>query len=177
MAKNSYAQNVVLQLSILAFCAMIILGGCKSSKSTKPPSRHSGGHSKSEDSKGDYLKVLVKSKTFAEIRQCQARLRTLYKDLKMYTIPDGKFPDSFQELAKSGTDQKLFRCPARNGGDYIYVPSQASGRNPKNILVYETSEDKDVECNVLRLGGTVEALSAQQLETAIAETMQRLRNQ
>ena len=70
---------------------------------------------------------------------------------------------------------QLFHCPDPNGSQYVYIPGQGGDMPPTNVLVYETKPVHDGRCNVLFLGGQIEALTPEQLKQAVEATLAKRR--
>ena len=126
-----------------------------------------------EERKASYL---VSAKDYAEAKACLAQLKSVGSALTMFaSTHDGKFPASLDELIESGQiSGELIRCPHRKGGRYVYVAGQDQNMPPENVLVYEAEAVHRGDCNLLRLGGTPEAVTPEQLQADLAETLSQL---
>lgn len=124
-----------------------------------------------------YTGAMIDAKDSAMTLQCQTNLRTIYQNLQMYAISKESFPPSLQALVEWSGGSQVFRCPARDGADYIYIPGQSGDMSGENVLVFEPNAVHDGHCNVLRLSGTVELLTPEQLREALAQTRARVLSQ
>ena len=122
-----------------------------------------------------YTDSMVKTKYSAVTVKCQMNLRAIGQNIQMYAISNGSFPHSLEALIEFSGSTQLFKCPAPDGGKYVYIPGQNSSMPATNILLYETRPVHDGRCSVLRLGGQIELLSPEQLKQAVAQTLAGLR--
>ena len=138
----------------------------KDEEDTKPPRRR-----KLDKPKG-YIPTIVRTKKFADTRTCLARMAILKQELQLYAeMNDGKFPASLAELKRP----RLIRTPMRGNEEYSYIPGQSTNRDPANILVYLEEVDHKGKCHILRIGGTVEAVTPDDLEAELRKTRARLK--
>jgi len=124
-----------------------------------------------------YTDAMIKTSNKATDITCQSNLRTISQNVNIYAISNEHFPESQQELVEFGGYTKLFHCPDPNGSQYVYIPGQDGGMSPSNVLVYESKPVHQGKCNVLFLGGQIEALTPEQLKQAVEATTARLRRQ
>ena len=122
-----------------------------------------------------YTDTMVKTKYTAITVKCQMNMRTIGQNIQMYAISNGSFPPSLEALIEWSGSTQLFQCPDPEGGKYVYIPGQNSSMPPTNILLYEPRPVHDGRCSVLRLGGQIELLSPEQVQTAVAQTLAGLR--
>jgi|GEM_PF-561759 len=127
-----------------------------------------------------YSQVLVDTKYTAITVRCQTNMRTIWQNLQMYAAANGKFPESKDALMEWSENSRLFRCPATDGPEYMYIPGQNPDMPATNspagragVLVYEPRAVHDGRCSVLRLGGQVELLTPEELKLAVAATLAR----
>jgi len=124
-----------------------------------------------------YTDAMIDAKDSAMTLQCQTNLRTIYQNLQMYAISKESFPRSSQALLEWSGSSKMFQCPDPDGGEYVYIPGQSADMSGENVLVFEPNAVHDGQCNVLRLSGTVELLTPEQLREALAQTRARVPSQ
>ena len=121
-----------------------------------------------------YAKTLTDSREMSTSLQCQVNLRTIWQDLRIYTIREGGFPTSLEELAEWRGSSQLLYCPASQGQPYAYIPGQNESMSSENVLVYELKAVHDGRYSILRLNGQIELLTLQEIQVAITETQARL---
>ena len=122
-----------------------------------------------------YTDSMVKTKYSAITVKCQMNLRAIGQNIQMYAMINGSFPPSFEALIEFSGSTQLFKCPAPDGGKYVYIPGQNSSMPSTNILLYETRPVHDGRCNVLRLNRQIELLSPEQVKQGVAQTLAGLR--
>ncbi len=122
-----------------------------------------------------YTDAMIQTKHKAMIISCQSNMQAIWQNLQIYVVSNGSFPRSQQEFVQWGGNPRLFHCPDPNGPEYVYIPGQNQDTSPDNILVYEPEPVHDGRCNVLRLGGQIELLTPQELQAALAQTIDRLK--
>ena len=122
-----------------------------------------------------YTEAMIKTSNKAMTITCQSNLQAIGKNVNIYAISNEHFPESQAELVEFGGYSKLFHCPDPNGSEYVYIPGQDGNMPPTNVLVYESKPVHDGRCNVLFLGGQIEALTPEQLKQAVEATTARLR--
>ena len=171
------ATRSLRMLPALVVLLGIVLGGCETEEPRKKPKRTEEQAAKgvpapkrqpSESWKepGNYLGAVTHSKTFAETRKCQTRLKTLMKELDMYHAVNGQFPPSLAAVNRSD----LTRCPYRRGGPYRYVPGQSKTSPAGSILVYEADAPHEGKAHAMLVDGTVVSLTPEQLQERLAAT-------
>jgi len=124
-----------------------------------------------------YVETVLDSKKQAQEKLQQTSLAGLYRFLQQYAAAaDGKFPATAQDLAREASlpSGVLFTGRPLEEHKYIYLGGQDESMPPGNLLIYEAAARRDGTCEVLRLGGQVELLTAQQVRDAIAETQKYL---
>ncbi len=122
-----------------------------------------------------YGGAMVDTKRKAIALQCQMNLRTIWQNLRMYAIEKESFPPSLKTLVDWGADPQLLRCPAPDGGEYVYIPGQNGNMPGQNVLVYELKAAHDGRCNLLRVDGQIDLLTPDQVQAAVTKTYIRLR--
>ncbi len=122
-----------------------------------------------------YSEVLIDTQYAAATVKCQTNLRAIWQNLQTYAISNESFPPSSQALAEWSGNSRLFRCPADDGQEYVYIPGQREGMSGENVLVYERQPVHDGRCSVLRLSGRIELLTPEQVQAAVAQTLASLR--
>ena len=122
-----------------------------------------------------YTQTMIDTKYTAETVKCQTNLRTIAQNIQIYAISNEGFPSSLQDLIQWSGSTQLFKCPAPDAGEYVYIPGQRSDMSPSNVLLYESKPVHDGRCSVLRLGGQIELLTPEELQQALAQTQASLR--
>jgi len=122
-----------------------------------------------------YTEAMIKTSHKAMTITCQSNLQAIWQNVHIYAISNEHFPETQQELVDFGGYTRLFHCPDPNGSQYVYIPGQDGGMPPTNVLVYESKPVHDGRCNVLFLGGQIEALTPEQLKQAIEATLAKRR--
>ena len=118
----------------------------------------------------EYTGAMIDARHDAFSVKCQMNMRTIAQNIQIYSISNEALPESMEELRRFGGGSELYRCPAPDGAEYIYVPGQSSRLSPSNILIFEPNAVHDGHCSVLLLGGTVGLLTPQQLGQALEQT-------
>ncbi len=122
-----------------------------------------------------YTGAMVNTKRKAVALECQMNLNTIRQNLRMYAIEKESFPPSLKTLVDWGFDSQLLRCPAPDGGQYVYIPGQNENMPGQNVLVYEIKAAHDGRCHLLRVNGQIDLLSPQQVQAEVNKTYVRLR--
>ena len=122
-----------------------------------------------------YTETLIETRYTAETVKCQSNLRAIWQNVQMYAVTNGTFPPSIEALKEWSGNSRLFRCPVRDGPEYVYVRGQNGDMPADNVLLYEPKAVHDGRCSVLRLGGQLELLSPEELQVAVARTLASLR--
>jgi len=123
-----------------------------------------------------YGGAMVDTKRKAVALQCQMNLNTIWQNLRIYAIEKEGFPPSLKTLVDWGADPQLLRCPAPDGGQYLYIPGQNGNMPGQNVLVYELKAAHDGRCNLLRVNGQVDLLTPEQVQAEVNKTYIRLRD-
>ncbi|MHC4545384.1 MAG: hypothetical protein ACYTDW_07320 [Planctomycetota bacterium] len=121
-----------------------------------------------------YSGAMVNTKRKAVALQCQMNLSTIRQNLRIYAIEKESFPPSLKTLVDWGTDSKLLRCTASDGGQYIYIPGQNENTPGQNVLVYELKAAHEGRCNLLRVNGQIDLLTPDQVQAAVTKTQFQL---
>lgn len=122
-----------------------------------------------------YTQTMIDTKFTAETVKCQTNLRAIAQNIQIYALSNEGFPPSLGDLIQWSGSTQLFKCPAPDSGQYVYIPGQNSGMSPANVLLYESKPVHNGRCNVLRLGGQIELLTPEELQQALAQTQASLR--
>jgi hypothetical protein len=119
-----------------------------------------------------YLETLVRSKKTAETTADKVHMKALSTNLTMHAVMhDGRFPAALKDLGNAA----LLKAPGSTGQPYRYIAGQTSAMPRTNVLVYEEKPvHQGGRCLVLRVGGTIDLLTPDQLKQAVAETQKRL---
>ncbi|MHC4740584.1 MAG: hypothetical protein ACYS8Z_01655, partial [Planctomycetota bacterium] len=118
----------------------------------------------------EYTGGIIQTKQNAESVTCQMNMRTIGQNIQIYFLTNEEFPPSMDELRQFSGSSKLFRCPDREGAEYIYVPGQTNEMSGSNILVYEPNAVHDDHCSVLLLNGAVGLIGPEELDAALRKT-------
>ena len=124
---------------------------------------------------GEYANTVVTTQNKATTLSCQMNFRSIYQVIQAYAVTNDKLPDSFDELVREVGDTRVFQCPEPNSPRYEYVPGQTLSSPPENILVYEPLPVHGGKGNVLRVNGTIELLTSQELQAALQQTKAHLK--
>jgi len=125
----------------------------------------------------EYTTGMINTQKMAMDVACMENLSAIAKTLQTYAISNESFPSSQQELMDyAGYGSRLFRCPDPNGSAYTYIPGARGDGPSTTVLVYESKPVHKGKCNVLFLGGQIDALTPEQLKQAIEATQARLRH-
>lgn len=122
------------------------------------------------DAGSQYSGAMIDTKRKAVALQCQMNMRTIWQNLRIYSIENKSFPPSLEALAEWGADPCQFRCPASNEQQYIYIPGQNENMPGQNVLVYELKPVHEGRCNLLRLDGQMELLTPEQVQAEVTKT-------
>lgn len=122
-----------------------------------------------------YTGTLIETRYTAETVKCQSNLRAIWQNVQMYAVTNGTFPPSIEALKEWSGNSRLFRCPARDAPEYVYIRGQNGDMPAENVLLYEPEAVHDGRCSVLRLGGQIELLTPEELRVAVARTLAGLR--
>lgn len=118
-----------------------------------------------------YSEAIVDTQSNAKTLKCQTNMRAIWQNLQMYVVSESRFPGSQEALEDWCGNTRLFKCPAGDRQQYIYIPGQRAGMSQLNVLIYEPEPVHDGRCNVLRLGGQIDLLTPEELKAAIAQTL------
>lgn len=118
----------------------------------------------------EYTGGIIQTKQNSESVTCQMNMRTIGQNIQIYALTNEEFPASMEELRQFSGGSQLFRCPDREGAEYIYVPGQTNEMSGSNILAYEPNAVHDGQCSVLLLNGTVGLIGPEQLDAALKRT-------
>ena len=122
-----------------------------------------------------YTETLIETRYTAETVRCQSNLRAIWQNIQMYAVSNGTFPPSIEALKEWSGNSRLFRCPVPDGPEYVYIRGQNGDMPAENVLLYEPEAVHDGRCSVLRLGGQIELLSPEDLQAAVARTLDSLK--
>jgi hypothetical protein len=123
-----------------------------------------------------YTEAMSNTKLKAVDVKCQTNLRAIWQNLQVYLVSNGSFPESQEALEQwSGSSSRLFQCPDPNGPKYVYIPGQNENMPGQNILLYEPKAVHNGRCHVLRLNGQIDALTPEELQIALQQTLGSIR--
>ena len=74
----------------------------------------------------EYTGAMIDARHDAFSVKCQMNMRTIAQNIQIYSISNEALPESMEELRRFGGGSELYRCPAPDGAEYIYVPGQSS---------------------------------------------------
>lgn len=123
----------------------------------------------------EYGEAMVRTSNKASIIQCQTNMRTIWQNLQLYAAENGKFPSSQKELVDWCGNSRLFHCHEPNAPDYVYIPEHTHDMAAGSVLLYEPAPVHDGKCNVLLLGGQMDALPPEELKVAVEATIAMLK--
>ena len=123
----------------------------------------------------EYAGAVVTTQNKATTLKCQTNLHAIWQNIQMYGMSNDKLPGSFEELVEYGGNSRLFQCPEPNSPKYEYIPGQMLDSPGENVLVYEPLPVHGGKCNVLRVNGSIDLLTSQELQAAIEQTKEHLR--
>jgi hypothetical protein len=118
-----------------------------------------------------YVQGMSDTKLKAIDVKCRMNMRAIWQSLQTYVVSNGSFPESQGELVDWCGSTQLFQCPDPNAQKYIYIPGQTSNMPEQNILLYEPQPVHNGRSNVLFLNGQIAALTPDELQAAIVQTM------
>jgi len=128
------------------------------------------------DAGKQYTTELVKTQRNATTLTCQMNFHSIAQCLQAYAIGGEGFPSDQQEFVSAcGGRSKLLRCPDPCGVEYIYIPGARPDMPETTVLVYEAKPVHEGRCNVLFLGGQIEALTPDKLQPYLDATLARKR--
>ncbi len=117
------------------------------------------------DAGGQYTTEVVKAKHNATTLTCQMNFRSIAQCLQAFAIGSERFPADQQEfISACGGRSKLLRCPDPCGVEYVYIPGARPDMPETTVLVYEPKPVHEGRCNVLFLGGQIEAMTPDRLQ-------------
>jgi hypothetical protein len=123
------------------------------------------------DMSQQYFQGMNDTKLKAIDVKCQMNMRAIWQSLQTYVVSNGSFPESQSELVDWCGSTQLFQCPDPNGQKYIYIPGQTANMPESNILLYEQQPVHNGRSNVLFLSGQIAALTPEELQVAIMQTL------
>ncbi|MFH1719269.1 MAG: hypothetical protein ABIF19_18100 [Planctomycetota bacterium] len=122
-----------------------------------------------------YGETMVGARNDAISVKCQTNMRAIWQNIQMYAVSNEGFPPSQEELVAWGGNTRLFKCPAPEGVEYVYIPGQRGDMPPENVLVYEPKPMHEGRCSVLLLGGQIGLMTPEELQAAVAKTLATIR--
>jgi hypothetical protein len=122
-----------------------------------------------------YTDAMIQTRHKAMVISCQSNMQAIWQNLQIYVVSNGNFPRSQQEFVQWSGNPRLFHCPDPNGPEYVYIPGQNPDMSSDNVLLYEPKPVHDGRCNVLLLSGQIELLTPQELQAALAQTIEKLK--
>jgi len=128
------------------------------------------------DAGKQYATAMIDTKHNTTTLSCQMNFRSISQCLQAYAIGGEGFPADQQEFVSAcGGRSKLLRCPDPCGVEYIYIPGARPDMPETTVLVYEAKPVHEGRCNVLFLGGQIEALTPDALQPFLDATQSRRR--
>ena len=122
-----------------------------------------------------YGETMVQAKHDATSVTCQMNMRAIGQNLQIYATSNGTFPASLEELMEFSGSTRLFECPSPEGEQYKYIGGQGRNAPDENIVLFEPKAVHGGRAGVLRLGGRIELLGPEELEKAVALTLNTLK--
>ncbi len=128
------------------------------------------------DAGKQYATEMVHAQKNSTTLSCQMNLRSIAQCLQAFAIGGEGFPADQQEfISACGGRSKLLRCPDPCGVEYVYIPGARPDMPETTVLVYEPKPVHEGRCNVLFLGGQIEALTPDALQPYLDPTLARRR--
>ena len=127
------------------------------------------------DMGGEYTTAMVKTQNKATLLKCQQNLYGINQSIQAYGLSNDELPESFDELVEVVGMTQIFQCPEPNSPKYAYIPGQNLDSPPDNILLYEPEPVHGGKGNVLRVNGSIDLLTPEELQAAIEQTKAHLR--
>jgi hypothetical protein len=121
-----------------------------------------------------YGQAMVNTQNKATTVKCQTNLRAIWQNIQMYAVSNDKLPESFEDFVDWSGNSRLFQCPEPNSPKYAYIPGQRLDSPGENILIYEPEAVHNGGCNVLRVNGTIELITFEELQADIKRTRANL---
>ncbi len=124
-----------------------------------------------------YTEHVLDSRKIARRTVELANLTGIHRAIQQFAMMNGgEFPASKDQLASEcGVHREIFADENPTGAGVEYIPSQNERMPKSNILLYEPKARRDGTHQVLRLGGEVEMLTSEQLQTALEQTRKQLK--
>lgn len=121
-----------------------------------------------------YVETTLDAREHASEVTAGVNLSSVYRSLQIYALGhDGKYPETPEELMiEANLPKGYVQLPSKPDQESltVYIGGQGESMPASNILIYESVLDGDGMCTVLRVDGTVERFSAEQVQVAVAET-------
>jgi prepilin-type processing-associated H-X9-DG protein len=128
------------------------------------------------DTSKQYTTELVNAKRNATTLTCQMNFRSIAQCLQAFAVSGEGFPADQQEFVTAcGGHSKVLRCPDPCGVEYVYIPGARADMPETTVLVYEPEPVHEGRCNVLFLGGQIEALTPDKLQPFLDATLSHRR--
>ncbi|MBP7051784.1 MAG: hypothetical protein KBE65_12285 [Phycisphaerae bacterium] len=123
-----------------------------------------------------YTTEVIHAQKSSTTLSCQMNFRSIAQCLQAFAIGGEGFPADQQEfISACGGRSKLLRCPDPCGVEYIYIPGARPDMPETTVLVYEAKPVHEGRCNVLFLGGQIEALTPDKLQPYLDATLAQRR--
>jgi hypothetical protein len=116
-----------------------------------------------------YSKALIKTSDSADTMKCQMNLRSIWQCLQVYTVSEGRYPESGQAFRQVCGDLRLMHCPDPNGGNYVYIPPKRVDDTALRVLVYEPNAVHDEQCNALMSDGQIGQIPPAELNAMLVQ--------
>jgi hypothetical protein len=123
----------------------------------------------------EYAQGMVNASNKAAAIVCTSNMGQIWQVLQMRSITEEELPGSFEELVNEVGTSGVFQCPEPNSPRYEYIPGQTLISPPDNILLFEPLPVHNGKCHVLRVNGTIELITPEELKAAIEQTKAHLR--
>ncbi len=122
----------------------------------------------------EYTTGMVNTRNEAIVIKCQSNLRAIWQVIQAYGLSNDNLPASFDDLVEVTGMTQVFQCPEPNSPKYEYIPGQTLDSPGSNVLLYEPEPVHNGKGNVLRVNGTIELLTPEELQAAIEQTKAHL---
>ena len=149
-----------LSLAVVGMLLVALVVGCGSDDSD--------GNGKDERrSSGDYVGAVMGAYKQRHATVCVTNLHNLGEALVIYAATHkGKFPASLDDLVKQRMvpNNSMLKCPSSDGKPYVYTPPKTVHAPPATIIARDADPVHRGKVNVLRLDGSVQPLSPEEVE-------------
>jgi hypothetical protein len=129
------------------------------------------------DGEQSYVENVVESRDIARESVNRTEFVNLARWLQQYAMMENHYPASTDEMIRNNAARaSWFRAEDDQPQPVVYIPGQTPRSPQDNVLVYENYEglDRSADVQVIRVGGQVETLPAEQAAEAVEQTRTNL---